>query len=95
MTAIIVARITVIDPEKMKAYSAAAGPTITDNKGAFALRGKRIKTLLGDDASQAIAIIQFPSIKAAHGWFNSPEYHNLQGLRDQAAEMQFTLFEVA
>ncbi|MEP4196834.1 MAG: DUF1330 domain-containing protein [Aliishimia sp.] len=95
MTAIIVARITVIDPEKMKAYGAAAGPTVAGHEGIFTLRGKHSETLLGDDASQAVAIIQFPSIKAAQGWFNSPEYQALQGLRDEAAKMQFSFFEVA
>lgn len=95
MTAIIVARITVNDPEKMKAYGAAAAPTVADHDGVFTLRGKHIETLLGEDASDAVAIIQFPSITAAQGWFNSPEYQALQDLRDEAAKMQFTLFETA
>jgi uncharacterized protein (DUF1330 family) len=95
MTAIIVARITVINPEKMKAYSAAAASTVADHDGVFALRGKHIEALLGEDASDAVAIIQFPSASAAQGWFNSPEYQELQELRDSAAKMQFTLFELA
>ena len=65
MTALIVARITVTDPDKMKAYRAAAGTTVADHEGTFVLRGKYIETLLRDDASQTIAIIQFPSVKAA------------------------------
>lgn len=95
MTAIIVARITVNNPEKMKAYSAAAASTVANHDGVFALRGKRIETLLGEDASDAVAIIQFPSTAAALGWFNSPEYQELQELRDKAAKMQFTLFKIA
>lgn len=47
MTAIIVARITPKDPEKMKAYGAAAAPTVADHGGVFMLRGKRVETLLG------------------------------------------------
>lgn len=95
MTAIIVARITVNNPEKMKAYSVAAAPTVADHDGVFALRGKHSEALLGEDASDAVAIIQFPSTIAAQGWFNSPEYQALRKLRDEAAKMQFTLFEIA
>jgi len=57
----------------MKAYGAAAGPTVADHGGAFMLRGKRVAALLGNDASQAVAIIQFPSSGAAQDWFVSPE----------------------
>jgi len=95
MTAIIVARITVNDPEKMKDYGAAAGRTIANHGGEFMLRGKHVAALLGHDASQAVAVIQFPSTKAAQGWFGSAEYRALQELRDAAADMQFTLFEAA
>lgn len=79
----------------MKAYGGASGPTVADHGGAFMLRGKRAAALLGDDASQAIAIIKFPSAQAAQGWFASPEYQALQEPRDAAADMEFTLFDVA
>lgn len=93
MTALIIARIAVKDPEKMKAYGAAAGPTIAKHEGTFVQRGKHIKSLLGEDASQAVAIIEFPSISSAQDWFNSRAYQALKDLREEAAEMQFTLFE--
>ncbi|WP_353310258.1 DUF1330 domain-containing protein [Shimia sp. NS0008-38b] len=93
MTALIVARINVIEPEKMTAYNVAAGATVAEHGGTFALRGKHIETLLGHDTSQAVAIIQVQSVTAAQGWFSSEEYQALKGLRDDAAQMQFSLFE--
>jgi len=42
-----------------------------------------------------VAIIRFPSVDAANGWFASPEYQALAELRTAAAEMQFTLYEAA
>ena len=95
MNAIVVARIIVTDPEKMKAYGVAAAPTIADHGGTFLVRGKHVAALLGNDRPHVVAIIQFPSTEAAHGWFGSPEYQALQGQRDAAAEMQFTLYEAA
>lgn len=93
MTAVILVRITVKDPEKMKAYSAAAAPTVADYGGEFILRGKHVADLLGVDPSQAFAVIQFPSTEVAQAWFNSPEHQALQTLRDAAADIYFTLFE--
>lgn len=73
----------------------AAGSTVAAHEGAFIQRGKQVSTLLGEDRSHAVAIVQFPSGAAAQGWFDAPAYQALQEPRDSAADMQFTLFEVA
>lgn len=95
MTALILARITVRDPQQMQAYSAAAGPTVTAHGGAFIARGKHVETLLGPAGAPVVALIGFPSADAAKGWFASPEYQALSELRDAAADMAFTLYDAA
>jgi len=95
MTALLIARITVLDPESMQAYGAAAGPTVAAHGGEFIARGKSAQALLGDDSTQAVAILRFPSLDAANAWFASAEYQALAGLRTAAADMQFTVFEAA
>ena len=95
MTALLIARIDVQDPERMQAYGAAAGPTIAAHGGEFVARGKFAGSLLGDGSVKAVAIIRFPSVDAATGWFSSPEYQALSELRTSAADMEFTLFEAA
>jgi len=95
MTALLIARINVLDPESMQAYGAAAGPTVAAHGGEFIARGKFASSLLGDESAQAVAIMRFPSLDAANAWFASPEYQALAGLRTAAADMQFALFEAA
>jgi len=95
MTALLIARINVLNPEHMQAYGAAAGPTVAAHRGEFIARGKLSASLLGDESAQAVAIIRFPSVDAANGWFASPEYQALAELRTAAAEMQFTLYAAA
>lgn len=95
MTALLIARINVLNPEHMQAYGAAAGPTVAAHGGEFIARGKFAAPLLGNESAQAVAIIRFPSVDRAKGWFASPEYQALAGLRTTAAEMQFTLYEAA
>lgn len=93
MTALLIANITVRDAEQMQAYGAAAGPTVAAHGGEFIMRGKFADTLLGDRADNAVALIRFPTVDAAKGWFTSPEYQALTDLRDSAANMEFTLYE--
>ena len=95
MTALLIARIDVQDPERMQAYGAAAGPTIAAHGGEFVARGQFAGSLLGDGSARAVAIIRFPSVDAANGWFSSPEYRALSELRTAAADMEFTLFKAA
>lgn len=95
MTALLIARIDVHNTERMQAYGAAAAPTIAAHGGEFVARGKFAGSLLGDGSVNAVAIIRFPSVDAANGWFSSPEYQALSDLRTAAADMEFTLFEAA
>ena len=95
MPAIMIARITVRDADRMQAYGAAAGPTVAAHGGEFVARGKYAASLLGDGAAPTVAVIRFPSVDAAQAWFASPEYQALAELRSAAADMEFTLYEAA
>jgi len=95
MTALLIARIKVLNPEQMQAYGVAAGPTVAAYEGEFIARGKFAASLLGDESASAVAVMRFPSVDAANAWFESPEYQALAELRTTAAEMHFTLYEAA
>ena len=97
MPALIIARITVHDADRMQAYGAAAGPTVAAHGGEFVARGKFAASLLGDGDGDApnVAVIRFSSFDAAKAWFASPEYQALAELRSAAADMEFTLYEAA
>jgi uncharacterized protein (DUF1330 family) len=93
MTALFVARIRVQDPDKMKAYSAAAAPTIAAHGGEILSRGQFAKAILGTAAAHATAIMRFPSVAAIERWFASPEYQALTTIRDAAGEAEFMAYE--
>lgn len=93
MTALIVARFDVKNAEKMEAYATAAGPTVLAHGGEFVAMGERVSALVGNDERQSLAMVRFPDVETAKTWFASPEYTACKPLREEAAEMQFTLYE--
>jgi len=93
MSALLVTRINVRDAEKLKAYAAAASPTVAAHGGEFIARGTFITALLGDGSNHITGIMRFPSAAAITAWFASPEYSALAGLRDSAGEMEFFAYD--
>lgn len=93
MSALLVSRIRVRDPEQMKAYGAAAAPTVAAHGGEVLARGKFATALLGEGSSHMTGIMRFPSEAAIESWFASPEYRALADLRDSAGEMEFFVYQ--
>jgi uncharacterized protein (DUF1330 family) len=94
MTAIVLAEVRLKNPEKMGEYSAAAGPTIAQFGGKLVQRGKFVEALVGAGDPHMLAIIEFPDSAAAKAWFNSPQYKAIIPIRDQAADVNFRLYEM-
>lgn len=93
MTALIVARFDVKNAAKMDAYAIAAGPTVLAHGGEFVAIGEKVTALVGEEERQSVAMVRFPDVASAKTWFTSPEYTACKPLREEAAEMQFTLYE--
>ena len=93
MSAILVSRIRVRDPEQMKAYGAAAGPTVAAHGGEVVARGQLAEALLGKGSPHVTGIMRFPTVDAVTTWFASPEYQALSDLRDSAGEMEFFVYQ--
>ncbi|MEM8803675.1 MAG: DUF1330 domain-containing protein [Pseudomonadota bacterium] len=93
MTALLVARFDVKNAEKMEAYADAAGPTVAAYGGEFVAMGENVGALVGEDDKQSVAMVRFPDVTTAKAWFAFPEYIACKHLREDAAEMQFTLYE--
>ena len=78
----------VLDQEKLKQYSAAAGPIVASQGGEFIVKGKS-STLHGDSNFDMTAVIQFTDKEAADNWYNSAEYQSIVSLRNEAMESHF------
>lgn len=95
MTAHVVVYAKIKDPEKLAAYSKAAGATVAEHGGTFIMRAPVLETLTGVGDFDRFVLIEFPDPGSARDWYNSAAYQALIPNRDEAADMLFTLAESA
>ena len=94
MSAYIIARINVKDPETYKKYTAQTPGAIASFDGRFIVRGGRMNLLEGDNPElNRTVVIEFPSYDRAMEFYNSAEYQEIVKLRWQAADGQVLLVE--
>lgn len=95
MTAFFVATLTVKDPAKMQDYAAKAAETFKPFGGEMILRGKAGGALTGGEVGhQMTGIASFPSLEELRSWYASDAYQAIVPLRDQAADIAITAYEV-
>lgn len=93
MTAYVIVRIEVSDPEQFGKYREAVAPNIKAFGGDFAVRGSEIEVLEGSDDGRRLVVLEFPSKERIMTWWNSPEYAEVKALRKDAASMDAILVE--
>ena len=81
MKAYLIATETVQDEEGFAKYRAAVPATLEPFGGKFIVRGGDISILEGDWPHPRLAVIEFPSREAARGWYDSPAYQEVIGIR--------------
>lgn len=72
-TALWIAHVDVTDPDAYGRYAKAAGPAIAAHGGVFLARGGRHVQLEGTGRGRNV-VARFPSVEAAVGCYNSPDY---------------------
>ncbi len=93
MTAYVIVRIQVDDPEKFQKYREAVSPNIKAFGGDYAVRGSEIEVLEGSDDGRRLVVLEFPSKEQALTWWNSPEYAEVKALRKDAGSLDAILVE--
>jgi uncharacterized protein (DUF1330 family) len=81
MKAFVIATETLNDEAMFAEYRKAVPATIATFGGKFIVRGGDLKLLEGEWPHPRLVIIEFPSREAAEGWYRSPEYQKIIGLR--------------
>ena len=79
------------DPQMFDEYRKQVMPTIEAHGGKFLVRGGKFTTLEGEMPFERIAVLEFPSRKAAEDWYNSAAYQKILPLRTNAIEAQFVV----
>ena len=88
MPAFLIADETITDPEQFDAYKRAVLPLIVKHGGRFLSRGADAELLeTGSGWTPGrLVIIEFPSMEALKGWYDSPEYAPVRDMRLGAAK---------
>lgn len=81
------------DPEGFEEYRTQVMPTIEAYGGKFLVRGGSFIALEGEMPFQRIAMLEFPSRKAAEDWYHSAEYQRILPLRLKSSRCQFIVAE--
>lgn len=74
------------DQDGMNAYSGKAVPTVLQSGGRPIVVEDNADVIEGTWHGSRTIIIEFDSVDAAKGWYNSPEYQAVIGMRHAAAE---------
>ncbi len=95
MSALMIANITVKNPEKFQEYIAKTTQVAAPFGAELLHRGKIDKVLNGGSKDHDLTIIvKFPSLDKINEWHGSDAYQPLKALRQEAADMQMTSYEV-
>lgn len=93
MSAYVVGQIQIIDPLKWQQYRDQVPGTLVSWNAELVFRGVKALNLALQNSYTDIVVIRFPTIEAAHGWFQSDAYQALIPLRDAAAQVLLTSYE--
>ena len=95
MSALMIATITIKNPEKFQHYLAKTQEVAAPYGAELLFRGKVDQTLTGEGTDHGLAVIvKFPSLEQINEWYRSDEYQPLIALRDEGADMKMTSYEV-
>jgi uncharacterized protein (DUF1330 family) len=81
------------DPQKFDEYRKQVMSTLEAYGAKFLVRGGKFTALEGEMPFERIAMLEFPSRKAAEDWYNSPAYQKILPLRLNAMEAQFIVVD--
>jgi uncharacterized protein (DUF1330 family) len=93
MAGYIVADIEITDPSEYQTYAQQTAATLERYGGKFLARGGNPETLEGDWKTKRLVVIEFPSIEQAKGWYDSPEYSAIKGIRHRSANSNILLVQ--
>ncbi|SCW35757.1 MULTISPECIES: DUF1330 domain-containing protein [unclassified Pseudomonas] len=94
MTAYFLAFGTVKDPEKLAEYIERSGPSVAHHGGKYVGVDEQTVVLLGKHKHPRTALFTFPDSASCQAWFDSASYQKLEGLREDAGDFVFIVFDV-
>lgn len=93
MPAYIIVNIEVTDPEGFERYRDAVPPLIAKHGGRYLVRGGKLDVREGAPGWKRLVVLEFPSLAAAHAFYDDPEYAPLLALRLATTNSQMVMVE--
>jgi len=81
MPAYIIVSSEIKDPERFKAYMAAAPAVVAEYGGEYMVRGGALETLEGGWQPKRLTVLRFPSMAQAKAFYDSPGYRAARDMR--------------
>lgn len=92
--AYVVGQIKIIDSDKWQQYRDQVAATLVPWGGEVVFRGKQAEVFALANPYTDIVVIQFPDLKAASSWFHGAAYQAIIPLREEAAEVVLTSYQI-
>lgn len=93
MSAYLIARIDVTDPERYEEYKTLAHAAVHAHGGRYVVRGGDHETIEGDIEDRRIVVLEFPDVETARAFYASSDYSAAKAAREGAATGQFVIVD--
>lgn len=93
MAAYFIVNLDIRDAERFGAYRERVAPLVEKHGGRYLVRGGELHPVEGDLGLKRLVVLEFPSLDAARGFYDSPEYAPLLRLRQESAASDIALVE--
>ena len=81
MPAYLIANLEVTEKDGFERYRAGVPAVIAAHGGRYLVRGGAVRAVEGESPFRRLVILEFPTMAALHGFYESPEYRPLLELR--------------
>jgi uncharacterized protein (DUF1330 family) len=78
--------------DQVKKYADAAGPAIQQFGGRFIIANAEPRLIEGESQTRHLSVVEFPSMKQANSWYDSPEYAEARNLTPAAFSGRLLMF---
>ena len=89
----IIANVTVTNPAQYEDYKKFSSAAMQVHGAEVCVRGGKAQVLEGDWTPERVVVLKFPSLAAAHAFYDSPEYGKARAARQGAAVMRMIVVE--
>ncbi|MEM8774797.1 MAG: DUF1330 domain-containing protein [Pseudomonadota bacterium] len=92
MTAYVIARITVTDPNDYQNYASQTVALAEKAGGRFLVKGGHQTQVEGNSRERHV-LIEFPDHETALNWYNSPEYQRILPIATSSSERDIVIVD--